>query len=223
LLNKNICVDAIITDPPYNISRNHQLGYSNMGRSGMDYGEWDYNFNQVEWLKEISQIVKLGGSVIIFNDWKNLGNIAQALEKQGFIVKDILRWVKLNPMPRNVERRYVNDYELAVWAVNKGGSWTFNKSPHKSYLRPEFKTGIVMGAKRLHPTQKSLELISDLIKIHTNVNDIVLDPFLGSGTTAAAAKMCDRRFIGCDISKHYFKKAIKRLEYDKFALELCWK
>ena len=91
---ENIKLDAIITDPPYGVSRKHQLGYSNMGRSGMNYGEWDYNFNQKKWIKEVSELVKPGGSMIIFNDWKNLGVISEQLEKCGFIIKDIIRWIK---------------------------------------------------------------------------------------------------------------------------------
>ena len=109
LKRNKIKVDAIITDPPYNVSRDYQLGFSNMGRSGMDYGEWDYNFNQTKWIKSAASLVKPGGTMIIFNDWKNLGEISKQLEKCDFIVKDIIRWEKKNPMPRKVERRYVTD------------------------------------------------------------------------------------------------------------------
>jgi len=211
MIKNKIIVDAIITDPPYNISRNHQLGYSNMGRSGMNYGSWDYDFDQIKWLKNISKIVKPGGTVIIFNNWKNMGDIAKELEKHGFIVKDIIRWIKNNPMPRNIERRYVNDCELAIWAVKKGSPWTFNRPKLNPYLRPEFKTGVGIG-NRIHPTQKNLTLIEKIIEIHTKESDIIFDPFLGSGTTAVAALNYKRKIVGSEIDEKYYKKAIERIK-----------
>ena len=211
MIKNKIIVDAIITDPPYNVSRNHQLGYSNMGRSGMNYGSWDYDFDQIKWLKNISKIVKPGGTVIIFNNWKNMGDIAKELEKHGFIIKDIIRWIKNNPMPRNIDRRYVNDYELAIWVVKEGAPWTFNKPKLNPYLRPEFKTGVGIG-NRIHPTQKNLTLIEKIIEIHTKEGDIIFDPFLGSGTTAVAAINYKRKIIGSEIDEKYYKKAIERIK-----------
>lgn len=213
LKNKHMKVDAIITDPPYNVSRDSQLGFSNMGRSGMNYGKWDYDFNQKKWIKDVSDLVKPGGAVIIFNDWKNLGDISKQLEKCDFTVKDIIRWEKRNPMPKNIERRYVTDCEFAVWAVKNGEKWTFNKPKEEGYLKPVFTTGIVPGGKkRLHPTQKHLEIMDKLIKIHTNEGDTVLDPFLGSGTTAVACKNNNRNIIGSEIEKQYYDITIERLE-----------
>ena len=215
LKKEKVQVDAIVTDPPYNVSRDYQLGYSKMGRSGMNYGEWDYNFDQVKWLKLAAPLVKKGGSVIIFNDWKNLGEIAKQLEKMDFTVKDIIRLIKKNPMPRNVDRRYVNDCEFALWAVKNGGRWTFNKPKKVSYLRPEITTGVVPGGKkRLHPTQKHLEVMEKIIKIHTNENDIILDPFLGSGTTAVACYNNNRKIIGSEIDKKYYEVTLERLKND---------
>ena len=213
-LKKNkVKVDAIITDPPYNVSRDYQLGFSNMGRSGMDYGEWDYNFNQKKWIKQASELIKPGGAMIIFNDWKNLGDISRQLEKCDFTVKDIIRWEKRNPMPRNVERRYVTDCEFAVWAVKNGAKWTFNKPKEEGYLKPVVTTGIVPGGKkRLHPTQKHLEVMEQLIRIHTNEGDTVLDPFLGSGTTAVACKKNNRNIIGAEIDKKYYDITMGRLK-----------
>ena len=201
---EKIKIDAIITDPPYGVSRKHQLGYSNMGRSGMNYGEWDYNFDQKKWIREAADLVKVGGTVIIFNDWKNLGMIAEQL---------IIRWIKKNPMPRNVERRYVNDCEFAIWAVKEGKPWTFNKPKKVGYLKPEIITGVVPGGKkRLHPTQKHLEVMEKLIEIHTNENDLVFDPFLGSGTTAIACKNLNRNMIGSEIDEKYYKISLERIK-----------
>lgn len=212
-MRKNkIKLDAVITDPPYGVSRKHQLGYSNMGRSGMNYGEWDYNFDQKKWIREVSDLVKPGGTIIIFNDWKNLGTISEQLEKCRFIIKDIIRWIKTNPMPRNVDRRYVNDCEFAVWAVKEGKPWTFNKPKDVSYLKPEIITGVVPGGKkRLHPTQKHMEVIERLIEIHTNENDLIYDPFMGSGTTAVACKNKNRNVIGSEIDEKYYKISMERI------------
>jgi len=221
---KKIVVDAIITDPPYGVSRKHQLGFSNMGRSGMDYGEWDYNFDQVDWINRVSPLVKPGGAFIIFNDWKNASYIVETLTKNGFVVKDLIRWVKKNPMPRNVNSRYVNDFEVAIWAVKgkKYGTWTFNKPNDVPYLRPEFKTGLVPGGKkRIHPTQKKLSVIEDLVRIHTNENDIVFDPFSGSGTCAVACKNLKRRFIGSEIDPIYYEKSVERINGD-ISVKLSW-
>lgn len=213
-MKKNkIKLDAVITDPPYGVSRKHQLGYSNMGRSGMNYGEWDYNFDQKKWIKDVAELVKPGGTMIIFNDWKNLGMISEQLEKCGFIIKDIIRWIKKNPMPRNVDRRYVNDCEFAVWAVKEGKPWTFNKPEEVGYLKPEIITGVVPGGKkRLHPTQKHLEVMERLIEIHTNENDLVYDPFIGSGTTAIACLNKKRRVIGSEIDEKYYNVTMERLK-----------
>ena len=210
---QEIKVDCILTDPPYNISRAHQLGFSNMGRAGMDYGKWDYGFNQTEWIEQCLPFVKDGGSVIIFNDWKNLSYLVEALDANGCAIKDLLRWEKLNPMPRNVDARYVVDFECAIWAVKGKKRWVFNKPKNLPYLKAVFKSGVVPGGKnRLHPTQKHLGVIEEILNIHTNKNDLVFDPFSGSGTTALACLNHKRKFIGCEIDKKYFELAFQRLQ-----------
>lgn len=203
--------DAIITDPPYNISKKNN--FKTIGRSGINFGKWDYDFDQTTWIKEAAPLLKEGGSIIIFNDWKNLGEIARTLEELNFQVKDILRWIKNNPMPRNIERRYVTDFEFALWATKGKKKWTFNKPSSKKYLRPEFKTSIVIKSEqKIHPTQKSESLLNEIIKIHTNKNDLVFDPFMGSGTTCIACLKNKRNFYGCEINKEYFEKAEKRIQ-----------
>ena len=210
--NEHIMVDLILTDPPYCVSRDYQLGFSNMGRAGMNFGPWDYDFDQKEWINNCAKLVKEGGSIIIFNDWKNFSYLVEVLQLNGFVIKDLLRWEKTNPMPRNVNSRYVADCEMAIWAVKGKKKWTFNKPQDCSYLRPLFKTGLVIGGKkRIHPTQKSLTLFEDILKIHSKKGDLVFDPFCGSGTTALACKNLDRNFIGSEINENYYSKAIKRL------------
>lgn len=209
MIDSNFQVDAIITDPPYNISRKNN--FQTIGRNGINFGDWDWNFNQIDWLDDINKIIKNGGSIIIFNDWKNLGLISKKLEEQGFDIKDILRWIKPNPMPRNTNRRYVTDYEFAIWAT-KGEKWTFNKNVSKYYLKPEFIFPIVPSSKRIHPTEKSESLIEEIIKIHTNEGDIIFDPFSGSGTISFIANKLNRYYIGCEIEKKYFLASKKRIK-----------
>ncbi|WP_434155913.1 DNA methyltransferase [Metamycoplasma hominis] len=209
--------DAVITDPPYNISKKNN--FQSIGRSGIDFGKWDYEFDQTKWIKKISPFIKNGGSIIIFNDYKNFGEISKELEEQGFFIKDLLRWVKNNPMPRNVERRYVTDFEFAIWAVKGNKKWTFNKQKSKKYLRPEFKNSIVSKSiDKLHPTQKPVELMEKIINIHTNKNDWIFDPFMGSGSTCVAALKLQRNFVGCEIDKKYFCAAKQRIE--RYELEM---
>ena len=210
-----IQVDLILTDPPYNISKDNN--FNTIGRVGIDFGMWDYGFDQTTWIREVTPLVKKNGSIIIFNDWKNMGLIAETLEECGFEVKDLLRWIKNNPMPRNTERRYVTDFEWAIWAVKKGAKWTFNINKKvDKYLRPEFKYPVPPGgSKRVHPTQKNLLLFEDLIEIHSNEGDLILDPFSGSATTALACKNKNREYICSEIDKSYYQKSLKRLINDK--------
>lgn len=213
LIENRIKVNHIITDPPYNISKKNNLHtLSSATRQGVDFGEWDKDFDLYSWIGLYGKLILEGGSFIIFTSYRFISYVVDELEKNGFIVKDILKWIKTNPMPRNISRRYVQDTEYAVWAVTSRGKWVFNKPESKKYLRAEFKTAVVSGNERtIHPTQKSIKLMNEIINIHTNKNDIILDPFMGSGTTGAAALLNERKFIGIELDKEYFNIACERL------------
>lgn len=208
-----IFVDSIITDPPYNVSRKNN--FDTMGRNSIDFGSWDKNFNQINWIKYASKIIKEGGNILIFNDWKNMGKISDELQKNDFEVKDLIKWVKPNPMPRNIKRRYVIDTEYIIWAVKKGKKkWTFNFDPSekKPYLRPRFEFSSTKGNKRFHPNQKPVELLRELIRIHTNIFDVIYDPFSGSGSISIAALKEKRVFIATEINNKFYEKSLSRLE-----------
>ena len=113
-------------------------------------------------------------------------------------------------MPRNRDRLYVTSCEFAVWAV-KGKGWTFNRQ-RETYENTVFEYPLVSHKERIHPTQKKVELIEDLIKIHSNENDIVLDCFMGSATTAVACLNTNRRFIGFELDSDYFELAMSRVD-----------
>ena len=116
-------------------------------------------------------------------------------------------------MPRNINRRYVQDMEFAIWAVKKNSKWVFNKTVSKPYLRSLYTAPVVNGAEKVgHPTQKSLSVMKEIISIHTNENQLILDPFMGSGTTGVACKELNRKFIGIEKDNNYFEMAKRRLE-----------
>ncbi|STO97667.1 site-specific DNA-methyltransferase [Helicobacter canis] len=210
-------VHHIITDPPYNISKPNNFPSMRQRRQGVDFGVWDKGFDLVSWIPQYVEILDKNGSMIVFCSYRFISLIAQALESSNMLVKDILIWQKSNPMPRNITRRYVQDLEFAVWAVKSGAKWVFNKPSDMPYLRSIFTHSLVSGKEKLgHPTQKSLKLMKDLIQIHTNPNEIVLDPFMGSGSTGAACLELGREFIGIEKDKKFFTMAQKRLEsYNK--------
>ncbi|WP_229203861.1 DNA-methyltransferase [Campylobacter anatolicus] len=213
-IKQGIKVNHIITDPPYNISKDNNFSTMNSAkRQGVDFGEWDKNFDLTRWIGSYSKILDKNGSFIIFCSYKFLSHICDALETSDCEVKDVLIWQKSNPMPRNIERRYVQDMEFAVWAVKKKAKWVFNKPSNKSYLRSIYEAPIVSGTERTeHPTQKSLKVMKEIIQVHTNENDIILDPFMGSGSTGVAALEMGRKFIGVEIKEKYYGIALNRLQ-----------
>lgn len=217
MLQDEVRVHHIITDPPYNISKPNNFPSMRQRRQGVDFGVWDKGFDLVSWIPQYAEILDKNGSMIIFCSYRFLSFITQALENSNMLVKDILIWQKSNPMPRNTTRRYVQDLEFAVWAVKSGAKWVFNKPSDVPYLRSIFTHALVSGREKLgHPTQKSLKLMKDLIQIHTNPNEVVLDPFMGSGSTGAACLELGREFIGIERDKKFFTMAQKRLEsYNK--------
>lgn len=216
LLQNNMKVNHIITDPPYNISQDNNFSTMKNPRKGVDFGEWDKDFDLYNWISDYSNLLDKNGSMIIFCSYRFISHIIDKLESSGLIVKDVIIWKKSNPMPRNIDRRYVQDTEFAVWAVNKNAKWIFNKPTDKSYLRSCYETPTVSGKEKTnHPTQKSLKLMENIIKVHTNENDIILDPFMGSGSTGVASIKNNRKFVGIELDKEYFNIANDRLEKTK--------
>ena len=176
-----------------------------------DYGEWDSNFNMdllEQFIGEYYKKLRKGGTLIMFFDLWKITDLKNLLEKYNFKQIRFIEWIKTNPQPRNSKVNYLtNCREIALIGV-KGGTPTFNSR----YDNGIYTYPLQGGKNRFHPTQKSLLLFEDLITKHSNENDVVLDTFLGSGTTAIACKNTRRNFKGCEISEEYYKKIIELIE-----------
>lgn len=206
-------VDAIITDIPYQISvdNNFKTMKDRTGRNGIDFGEWDKEFDCSS-LGIFSKILKPNGSIVLFHSFEQYTDVKKTFEDNGLECKDRIIWEKTNPMPRNRDRRYISNCEMGSWYVMKKAKWTFNRQDEK-YQKMIFRYPSESGGgfKRYHPTQKNLELMKEIVAIHTNENDIVFDPFAGSGSTGVACKLLNRNFIGCEIDKNYAKIIEERI------------
>ena len=170
-----------------------------------NYGTWDSEFtleDLEEFIKEYYKKLKKGGSLIIFFDLWKVSYLKEILEKNNFKQIRFIEWIKTNPQPLNSKVNYLtNCREIALIGV-KSGKPTF----HSRYDNGIYNFPLQGGKNRFHPTQKSLPLFEEIIKKHSNEGDIVLDTFLGSGTTAIACKNTKRQFKGCELSKEYFDK-----------------
>lgn len=205
-------VDAVITDPPYNISRKNNFATMNCVRQGMDFGEWDKDFNITAFIPLASKVLKENGNFVIFNAWENLGEIKRVCEENNIYIKRCLVLSKSNLAPFNRDRMFVNDVEFALWGVKnskgKPTGWTFNRNnPFEKCIIP-----CTVQTSKLHPTMKDIRVIDYLVKTLTNEGDTVLDCFMGSGTTGVACKKLKRNFIGCEIENKYFVIAKDRIE-----------
>lgn len=202
-------VDAIITDPPYNIAKDSN--FTSMGRAGIDFGDWDKGFDLFSYIDMLPRICSKNANVLIFNDWKNLGQIARYAESKGFNIKDMVRWEKSNPMPRNRDRRFIVDYEVAVWLTMPKAKWVFNRQA-ENYDRPLFRGSLVgQSEKTEHTTQKPVWLMEQILLTLTNPGQVIFDPFMGSGSTGVAAVNTGRRFIGIEMDDKYFEIAEQRI------------
>lgn len=208
-------VDLVLTDPPYSISR--KTGFMSLGKQSvkrfavsMDFGEWDHSEIDLDALAEKSfRVLRKGGTAIVFYDLWKLERLRTALESAGFSMIRLIVWEKTNPVPLNSKRTYLsNSREIAVVGV-KGGKPTFNDEYHNGVYRYPIPRH---NGNRIHPTQKPDKLFKELIRVHSNAGDLVVDPFLGGGTTAVAALDLKRNFAGCDLDPSYVAASLERLK-----------
>lgn len=208
------CVDLILIDPPYNIQYKSNFG-SQEYKDKIQHTEWDKSFDIRGVYQELWRILKNNSDMYIFGRWENY-EIMKELE--GF--KQILIWHKINAGGLGNLTCFIPTYELIFYfkkgsrIPNKRTSAVIDSIPIQNFSCKESKpTGKDYGQQFMkHPTQKPLDLIKKLLKISSNQNDLVLDSFMGSGTTAVACKQLNRNFIGYEISKEYCDIANKRLK-----------
>ena len=184
-----------------------------------NFGEWDENFT-MEQLELIIQqyynkLKKSGTLIIWFDIWK-ITPLKELMEKVGFKQIRFIEWIKTNPQPINSKINYLtNAREIALLGI-KGNKPTFNSL----YDVGVYRYPMANGKNRFHPTQKNLQLFEELITKHSNPNDIVLDTFLGGGTTAIACKNTNRQFKGCEINKEYYDKVMTILNIEELEQKL---
>jgi site-specific DNA-methyltransferase (adenine-specific) len=173
-----------------------------------DYGDWDSQFTMERLDKIVESYykkLKKGGTMIMFFDLWKLSQLKEIMEKHKFKQIRFIEWIKTNPQPLNSTTNYLtNCREIALVGV-KGSKPTFNSK----YDNGIYQYPLQGGKKRFHPTQKSLELFEELIRKHSNEGDLVIDTFLGGGTTYFASKNTKRNFKGCELSDEYYDKIIK--------------
>jgi site-specific DNA-methyltransferase (adenine-specific) len=176
-----------------------------------DYGTWDSEFSMEQlflYIQHYYRVLKNGGTMIMFFDLWKITPLKEMMESVGFKQIRFIEWIKTNPQPLNSSTNYLtNCREIALVGIKKSKP-TFNSK----YDNAIYNFPLQGGKNRFHPTQKNLHLFEELIKKHSTEGDVVLDTFLGSGTTAIAAKNMNRKYLGCEISTEYYEKIIKLLE-----------
>lgn len=225
-------IDLIFADPPYNLQLGGDLTRPDNSRvDGVD-DDWD-RFDSFEaydrftrsWLAEARRVLKPDGAIWVIGSYHNIFRVGTALQDEGFWILNDIIWNKTNPMPNFRGTRFTNAHETLIWAArDKKSRYTFNYSALKAanddlQMRSDWSIPLCTGNERLksaggakaHPTQKPEALLYRVLIGTTNPGDVVLDPFFGSGTTGAVAKLLGRRFIGVERDADYRAAAAKRI------------
>ncbi|MCC7431445.1 site-specific DNA-methyltransferase [bacterium] len=224
-------IDLIFADPPYNLQLSGDLYRPNQTKvDGVD-DVWDkfdsmadYDKFSNEWLKECYRVLKNSGSIWVIGTYHNIFRVGAIMQNIGFWLLNDIIWVKTNPMPNFKGTRFNNAHETLIWATkSKSSNYTFHYHSMKVMnddlqMRSDWLIPICQGEERIkvngqkaHSTQKPAELLFRIILSTSNPEDLVLDPFMGSGTTAAVAKRLGRNFIGFEKEEFYIKIAIERI------------
>ena len=229
------CVDVIFADPPYFMQSTDKVLQRADGTGefrGCD-DDWDkykdyeeYDAFCTAWLKECKRILKKDGSIWVIGSFQNIYRLGYIMQNMGFWILNDIVWSKTNPTPNMAGTRFCNAHETLLWCSKcKNGKFTFNYKTMKSLNggkqdKSVWTLGICQGSERLkdgegnklHSTQKPEELLTKIILSSTKPNDIVLDPFFGTGTTGAIAKKYGRRFVGIERDETYIAGAAKRIK-----------
>ena len=215
-------IDLLITDPPYNLGefmKKRQTNLKQMRNNVFVTAGWDNDSYEVwyehmrRFLSEASRVLKKKGSLIVFMSIIRVESIIKCTEGTKLYYKTTGIWHKKNPMPRNMNLHYINSTEAWMYFVNDSKTGTFNNNGKA--IHDYIETGLTKGSEKKygkHPTQKPEELIEKFIEILSNKDDIVIDCFMGTGTTGVVAKRLERKFIGIELEEKYFNIAKNRME-----------
>ncbi|KIN74688.1 site-specific DNA-methyltransferase [Sulfitobacter guttiformis] len=237
-------VDLIFADPPYNLQLRGDLHRPDNSKVDAVDDHWDqfdsfavYDAFTKAWLKAARRLLKPNGAIWVIGSYHNIFRVGAALQDQGFWILNDVVWRKSNPMPNFRGKRLTNAHETMIWAgKDENSKYTFNYEALKALnegiqMRSDWVLPICNGHERLknedgdkaHPTQKPESLLHRVLVGSTNPGDVILDPFFGTGTTGAVAKMLGRDFIGIEREEEYRKVATKRIasvrKFDNEALQ----
>jgi len=225
-------IDLIFADPPYNLQLRNELYRPNQTKVDAVKDEWD-KFNSFEeydnftfqWLKECKRILKDTGSIWVIGSYHNIFRVGKIMQDLGLWILNDIIWIKTNPMPNFKGTRFNNAHETLIWASkNEKSKYTFNYKSMKAFnddlqMRSDWYIPICSGNERikidnvkLHSTQKPEALLYRIILSTSKENDIILDPFAGSGTTLAVAKLLGRQYIGIEKENKYIGSIKNRLD-----------
>ncbi len=227
--------DLIFADPPYNLQLKNELSRPDRSKVNAVNDKWDkfesfksYDEFTIDWLTECRRILKKNGSIWIIGSYHNIFRVGYIVQDLGFWILNDVIWNKNNPMPNFRGTRFTNAHETLIWASkNEKSKYTFNYQSLKCLnddlqMRSTWNLPICSGKERLksngvkiHSTQKPESLLHRIVLASSNKNDFILDPFLGSGTTAVVSKKLGRNYFGIEKEKNYFDAANKRLKNTK--------
>ncbi|MCL2662295.1 MAG: site-specific DNA-methyltransferase [Oscillospiraceae bacterium] len=207
-------IDLILTDPPYNIAKYSTGNIPLPGRTPLnnDIADWDkIDIDPAELVSEFKRILKPKGNIFVFTSYNSIGKWHEIFDKE-YDTFQFFIWHKTNPVPKIYKNGFLNSCEIIICMWNKGHNWNFinQKEMHNFFECP-----ICVAPERLknpkHPAQKPIKILKHIIKIASNENDTVFDPYMGTGSTGVAALQLNRMFIGCEINREYFNAAQERL------------
>ena len=208
-------IDFILTDPPYNLGQHSTGNIPLPGRSAMnnDVADWDkIDFNPEEWADEFIRILKPTGNLFIFTSYNQIGRWYNCLDHR-FDTSNFMIWHKTNPAPKIFKAGFLNSCEMIFTCWNKKHTWNFIS---QAEMHNFIQSPICMSPERLknpkHPAQKPVSILKKMIRIASNKDDIIFDPFMGVGSTGVAALELERRFIGVELDETYFNAAKRRIE-----------
>lgn len=196
-------VNMILTDPPYG------MDYQSNRRTKSDKFSKISNDNALDWLdgfvNESYRVLKDDSAMYVFCSWHNVDVFKASFERK-FKLKNILVWVKNNHGSGDLKGSYAPKHEFILF-MNKG------RSIFRNGRKPDvFECDKVSGSKMVHPTEKPIELLKTFILDSSDENDLIFDPFMGSGTTGIAAKETNRNFFGIELDETYYNIAKNRID-----------